>query len=85
MKYIIVTTYNSNFLKPCGNDTIADIDKSKFSKRKYNRGKHKKGVWVLGIIEKATQNNKLFTVEKRSKETLKKHIQQTIKKRFYCI
>jgi hypothetical protein len=31
---------------------IVEVDESKFGKRKYNRGKHVEGTWVIGGIER---------------------------------
>lgn len=35
-----------------GDSQIIEIDESKFGKRKYIRGHHVDGVWILGMIEK---------------------------------
>jgi ISXO2-like transposase domain len=54
-----------------GPDIEVQIDESKFGKRKYNRGRYIKGVWVLGGVE-ITQERKIFLkiVENRNAETL---------------
>lgn len=60
------------------NDTIIggegieiDIDETKLGKRKYNRGHHVEGVWVIGGVER-TPNRNLFLVAipNRSAEVL---------------
>lgn len=53
-----------------GPGKIVEIDESKFSKRKYNRGKRVKGEWVFGGVER--QSNVCFVevVENRSAAVL---------------
>ena len=43
-----------------GPGKIAEIDESKFGKRKYNRGKRVDGVWVFGGIERDSTPPKTF-------------------------
>jgi transposase-like protein len=54
-----------------GNGVIVEIDETKMGKRKYHRGHHVDGVWVVAGIER-TQTGKVFatTVEDRSAATL---------------
>lgn len=42
-----------------GPGKIVQIDKSKFGKRKYNRGRHTDGHWVLGMIENGSEDLRL--------------------------
>jgi hypothetical protein len=54
-----------------GEGIIVEIDETKIAKRKYNRGQHIEGAWVLGGVER-TDEKKLFLVEvpDRTAETL---------------
>jgi transposase-like protein len=56
------------------------IDESKFGKRKYNRGHHVDGVWVVGGVEK-TPERKVFlaVVPQRNAETLESIIKHYVK------
>ncbi|XP_072943346.1 uncharacterized protein [Epargyreus clarus] len=42
-----------------GPGKIVQIDESKFGKRKYNRGRHIEGHWVLGMIEDGSEDLRL--------------------------
>ncbi len=53
-----------------GQGKTVQIDEAKFGKQKYNRGRLKVGVWVLGGICTETGDIFLVPVEKRNKETL---------------
>jgi len=61
-----------------GKDKIVEIDKAKFGKRKYNRGRIVDGTWVLGGICRETREIFLKTVEKRDKKTLLPIIQEYV-------
>lgn len=54
-----------------GPQIIVEVDESKFGKRKYNRGKHVEGAWVIGGIERGG-GGKFFVevVERRDSETI---------------
>jgi len=63
------------FLSKCskkigGPGKTVEIDESKFGKRKYNRGRHVDGQWVLGGIERESKRSFFAPVEKRDAETL---------------
>lgn len=64
-----------------GENIVVEIDESKFGKRKFNRGHHVEGVWVIGGVER-TPERKLFLkiIEKRNSESLleviKAHVKQ---------
>ena len=48
---------------------------SKFGKRKYNKGHHVEGVWVLGMVERTPRRRLiLVVVDDRTKETLNSRI-----------
>lgn len=53
-----------------GNDSIVEIDESKFGKRKYHRGHRIEGQWVFGGYERETGRCFLIPVEDRTAETL---------------
>ncbi|KAL0868253.1 hypothetical protein ABMA27_007784 [Loxostege sticticalis] len=64
-----------------GPGKIVQIDESKFGKRKYNRGRHIEGHWVLGMIEDGSEDLRLEVCPDniRSAEVLvpliKKHVE----------
>lgn len=54
-----------------GEGIIVELDESKLGKRKYNRGHHVEGVWILGGVERTAERKTFFLpVENRSAETL---------------
>ena len=57
----------------------AEIDKSKFGCRKYNRGRWQEGHWVFGGIERVTGGSFLVEVDQRDAATLIPIIQQYIR------
>ncbi|RVE50395.1 hypothetical protein evm_004932 [Chilo suppressalis] len=63
-----------------GPGKIVQLDESKFGKRKYNRGRHIEGHWVLGMIEDGSEDLRLEVCPDniRSAEVLvpliKKHV-----------
>uniref|UniRef100_A0A1X7T5Q5 ISXO2-like transposase domain-containing protein n=1 Tax=Amphimedon queenslandica TaxID=400682 RepID=A0A1X7T5Q5_AMPQE len=63
---------------PGGPGEVVEIDKSKFDKRKFNRGLRVDGQWVIGGIERGSKRCFMVTVQDRSVATLipliKKHI-----------
>lgn len=63
-----------------GPGIIVEIDESKFSKRKYNRGHRVEGSWVLGGVER-TETRKVFAVivPDRSASTLLDVISRHVK------
>ena len=62
-----------------GEGKVAQIDESKFSKRKYHRGHHVEGQWVFGGIECDSRKSFLIPVDKRDEQTLLPIIQKWIK------
>jgi len=54
-----------------GPGIIVELDESKFGKRKYHRGHHVEGVWVLGGVERTTERHLFLTkVQDRTLQTL---------------
>lgn len=54
-----------------GENIIVEIDECKLAKRKYNRGHHVEGVWVIGGVEKTPDRRVFFqAVERRDAETI---------------
>jgi transposase-like protein len=67
----LTNSYYRQLPKLGGENTIVEIDESKFGKRKYHRGHSVEGVWVFGMVEKTTQRKiLLFPVERRNADTL---------------
>ena len=62
-----------------GRGIIVEIDESKMGKRKYQRGHHVEGVWILGGVERTAERRVfLQVVENRSAETLCTIIRQCV-------
>ncbi|KCZ78676.1 hypothetical protein H311_00290 [Anncaliia algerae PRA109] len=63
----LVANYYKSLEKIGGSNIIVEIDESKFGRRKYNKGHHVEGVWVIGCVER-TANKKIILqkVEKRN-------------------
>jgi hypothetical protein len=58
-----------------GDGVVVEIDESKLGKRKFHRGHHVDGVWVLGGVERTTQRRAfMVAVNDRSSETLQREI-----------
>jgi transposase-like protein len=54
-----------------GDGVIVEIDETKISKRKYNRGHRVEGAWIVGGVEKTAERRVfLVSVENRLSETL---------------
>jgi hypothetical protein len=54
-----------------GDGVVVEVDESKFGKRKYHRGHHVEGAWVIGGVER-TPERRIFAevVERRDAPTL---------------
>lgn len=67
----VTSTLDENDQKIGGDNIIVEIDETKIAKRKYHRGHHVEGAWVLGGVER-TEERKVFfkQVTDRSAETL---------------
>jgi transposase-like protein len=62
-----------------GKEIIVEVDESKFGKRKFQRGHHVEGVWVLGMVERTNERKiKLIVVDNRSKLTLEEKLSSSI-------
>ena len=66
-------------MKIGGPGVIVEIDESKLSKRKYNRGHRVEGVWIVGGVDR-TQARNMFAieVENRNSETLQAIIEEYV-------
>ena len=53
-----------------GPGTVVEVDEAKFGKRKYNRGRWREGHWVLGGVERGTDNVFMEVVPTRDAATL---------------
>ena len=56
----------------------SQINQAKFGKRKYNRGRHRDGRWVLGGIERGTDSMFMAIVPNRQAATLLPIIQANV-------
>ena len=61
-----------------GPGLVVEIDKSKFGKRKYNRGRLTEGHWVFGGVQRITGDAFLVEVQRRDAATLLPIIQKYI-------
>jgi transposase-like protein len=76
---ILVPRYYSATEVIGGNDVIVQVDESKFGKRKYHKGHHVDGVWILGMIEKTEKRRiKLVMVDDRSSETIMQKLKESV-------
>lgn len=58
-----------------GENVIIEVDESKLAKRKFNRGHHVEGVWVIGGVELTTERRIFICIiQDRSAETIKRII-----------
>ncbi|KCZ76162.1 hypothetical protein H311_02847 [Anncaliia algerae PRA109] len=68
---VAIPKYYASFKKLGGSNIEVEIDKSKFGKRKYNKGHKVEGVWIFGMVERSKERKILvIPVEKRNKKTL---------------
>ena len=78
--HILVPRYYDNVESIGASGAIVEIDESKFGKRKYNRGHHVDGVWILGAVEKTEPKRIiLVVVDDRKKEPLENKLKAYIK------
>lgn len=62
-----------------GDNVTVEVDESLFGKRKYNRGRAVKGVWVLGLVERTPARRIILSIlKKRDKKTLRKKIRKYV-------
>lgn len=78
-RILVSSTLNQENNKIGGENIIVEIDESKIAKRKYHRGHHVEGAWLVGGVE-LTSDRKLFfvSVENRNSETLKNIIENNV-------
>jgi hypothetical protein len=60
-RQLIADSLDENDMMVGGDGVIVEIDESKFGKRKFHRGHHVEGVWVLGGV-KRTKERRVFLV-----------------------
>ena len=63
-----------------GAGDIVEIDESCFGRRKYNRGRAVRQVWVLGGVSRNTKETFLVICKKRDKKTLHTLISRHVEK-----
>ena len=64
-----------------GDGVIVEIDETKMGKRKYNRGHHVEGVWVVGGVERTGERRVfLVAVENRNADTMRDIITRHMKR-----
>jgi len=78
LRKIIVPKYYETAEKIGEKDHIVEIDESKFGKRKYNKGHHVEGVWILGMVDRETRKIHLVVVDKRDAATLENRIERNV-------
>ena len=61
VRKFIDTNYLPSLGQIGGPNIIVEVDESKFGKRKYHRGHHVEGVWVLGMVER-TPDRKIILI-----------------------
>ena len=64
-----------------GKNAIIEIGKSKFGKRKYNRGHRVEDAWVVGTVDRNTKRIVLIKLEKEDSLTLATFCKKYIKKK----
>jgi len=52
------------------NNSIVEVDESKFRKQKFNRGYPVEGVWIVFAVSRADRRVVLQRVDKRDRETV---------------
>ena len=71
MSKVLVEKCYSRQTKVDGNNIVVKIDESRLGKRKYHRGHHVGGGWVLGMVERTAQRRILLCpVENLTKNTI---------------
>ncbi|KAG0435503.1 hypothetical protein DMUE_4699 [Dictyocoela muelleri] len=76
----ILKDYIINKPKIGGPGKEVQIDESLFNRRKYNKGRFKKPLWVFGGVEVGTNRCFFYEVESRNKDTLQPLIDLNINK-----
>jgi len=56
--------YLNKFTKIGGDDSIVEVDESKFRERKHYKGHRVGGVWVVGVVERLSRKISLANVDK---------------------
>ncbi|EEQ81141.1 hypothetical protein NCER_102633, partial [Vairimorpha ceranae BRL01] len=73
--------YLNKFNKIGKENVIVEIGKSKFGKRKYNRGHRVEDAWVVGTVDRNTKRIVLIKLEKEDSLTLATFCKKYIKKK----
>lgn len=61
-----------------GESIIVEIDESVFFRRKFNRGRFREHIWVLGLLERGSKKVVLIPIPDRSASTLHPLIEQYV-------
>lgn len=62
-----------------GEGSVVELDENNFGKRKYNRGKHVDGKWVIAGVERGTSKCFMVVALDRTKETLLNAIMENVR------
>lgn len=88
-KYLSEKQYFSRNRKIGGKNEIVEIDESKIAKRKYHKGHHVEGAWIIGGIQRSklktkikNENKKMFLlpIKTRDVDNIDRIIKQYVKK-----
>lgn len=78
--HIVQNINNEVGLLGCEKGVIVEVDESLIGNRKYNRGRFKHCKWIIGIIERGTNNVRFEHIETRNSDTLLKVLKKYVHK-----
>lgn len=67
---VVENIKNENGLLGEKKGSIVEVDESLIGSRKYNRGRYKNGHWIIGMIERQTNNVRFEKIVTRDRDTL---------------